>query len=267
VVVNDLGISVNGQGSSKEFADSVCAEIKSKGGVAVANYDTVATPDGGENIIKTAINNFGKIDILVNNAGIEIDNAVTEMTEWQWDTVIKTNLYGTFYCTKPAARFMCQQRSGRIINMASLAALGTVPESPSYSASKGGMLAFTRAVAKDLGPYGITVNAVLPLAKTRMFDMTIERVQKQGFDVSKWSGSLSPESIAPLVVFFASDEASNINGCSLAYRQKGTIQLYSDPIPVNSIYKDGEWTAAELVHVIPSVLTAGLANPAPPHRK
>lgn len=115
VVVNDLGGEVGGAGSSSSPAEEVVAEIKCAGGEAVANFDTVTTPEGGENIIKTATERFGKIDVLVNNAGVLRDRMIWNMAPEEWDTVIKVHLYGTFNCTRPASALMREQRSGRII--------------------------------------------------------------------------------------------------------------------------------------------------------
>ena len=126
VVVNDLGGAGNGTGASTSPADEVVEEIRKLSGEAVANYDSVATPEGGENIIKTAIDNFGRIDILVNNAGILRDRMIFNMSPEEWDLVIKVHLYGHFHCTKPACVYFRQQRGGRIINTSSTAGLGNM---------------------------------------------------------------------------------------------------------------------------------------------
>ena len=144
------------------------SEIKNKGGEAVANYDSVATVEGGENIIKTAVDNFGRIDILVNNAGILRDRMLFNMAPEEWDAVIKVHLYGVFNCTKPAAVLMRQQRSGRIINTSSSSGLIGNSGQANYGAAKAGIAGFTRVVARDLGRYGITVNTSAPGAATIM---------------------------------------------------------------------------------------------------
>ena len=119
VVVNDLGGGTDGSGGDKAPADQVVDEIKAKGGQAVANYDSVASAEGGENIIKTSLDSFGKLDILVNNAGILRDRMVFNMGDEEWDDVLKVHLYGTFYCSRAACRVFRNQRSGRIINFSS----------------------------------------------------------------------------------------------------------------------------------------------------
>ena len=167
LVVNDLGVATDGSGSSQTPAEEVCQEIRKMGGEAYPNYDSVATQEGGENIIKTAIDKFGKIDILVNNAGILRDRMLFNMAEEEWDIIMKVHLYGTFHCTRPASVYMRQQRWGRIINTSSISGLGNVGQA-NYSAAKEGIVGFTRTAALDLGKYGITVNAIRPNAATRM---------------------------------------------------------------------------------------------------
>ena len=126
VVVNDLGGGPDGTGGDQAPSDDVVAEIKAKGGEAVANYDSVASPEGGENIIKTAIDSFGRLDILVNNAGILRDRMGFNMSDEEWDGVLKVHLYGTFYCTRTACRIFRTQKSGRIINFSSTSGLGNL---------------------------------------------------------------------------------------------------------------------------------------------
>ena len=135
--------------------------------VAVANYDDVSTTEGGENIIKTATDNFGGLDVLVNNAGILRDRMVFNMSPEEWDAVIKVHLYGHFNCTKPACVIMRQQKSGRIINFSSSSGLGNMGQA-NYAAAKEGIIGFTRTVARDMGKYGITCNAIRPAAWTRL---------------------------------------------------------------------------------------------------
>ncbi len=161
VVVNDLGVAIDGSGADKTFADTVTATIREAGGVAIANYDDVATVEGGQKIIRTATDHFGRIDILVNNAGIFRPRLLVEMSEEDWDVSMAVHLKGNFCCTKPAAIAMIGQGSGRIINMSSGSALGRAGSS-NYSASKAGILGFTWALARELGPQGITVNALFP---------------------------------------------------------------------------------------------------------
>jgi NAD(P)-dependent dehydrogenase (short-subunit alcohol dehydrogenase family) len=271
IVVNDLGSAGDGSGSDIAPADEVVAEIKKMGGEAVANYDTVATPEGGENIIKTAIDNFGRLDILVNNAGILRDRMVFNMSPDEWDTVVKVNLYGHYNCTRPACVIFRQQRSGRIINTASEAGLGNMGQA-NYSAAKEGIIGFTRTVARDMGKYGVTCNAIRPRAATRLtvspeLQAAWERARAQGTDMPIDAGvditKLDPEAVAPFVVFLATDEAAGINGRNFLVAG-GQISLYCEPVAEKTIYKEGSWTLEELSAVVPGTLAADLVNPSPP---
>lgn len=270
VVVNDLGGTPDGTGKSTSAADEVVAEIKKKGGIAVANYDSVATKAGGENIVKTAIDNFGRLDILVNNAGVLRDRMIFNLGEEEWDIVIKVHLYGHYYCTKPACVVMRQQRYGRIINMSSRAALGTTGQA-NYSAAKAGILGLTRTVARDMGRYGITCNVIFPAADTRL-TMTPEvlaaREKRAAMGIAGVSTTIGlerrePEDVAPIVVFLATEQAGNINGCTF-HAVGGRVELYSDPVMLKSIYKEGRWTVDELAYIVPITLASALVNPSPP---
>lgn len=265
IVVNDLGGGADGSGASQSPADEVVAEIKKLGSDAVANYDSVTTPDGGENIIKTAMDKFGRLDILVNNAGVLRDRIIFNMSEEEWDTVMKVHLYGTFHCTKPACVIFRQQRSGRIINTSSAAGLGNMGQA-NYSAAKEGIIGFTRTVARDMGKYGVTCNAIRPIAATRLtMSQELKAAwEKSGMqDIIKKMEAAVPEMVAPLVVYLCTDAAANINGYDFA-AGGGQIGIYSQPIVTAQIEKAGIWTLDELLDVMPKKITAGLVNPAPP---
>lgn len=273
VVVNDLGGGPDGTGASTSPADDVVAEIKAKGGEAVTNHDSVATVEGGNNIIKTAIDNFGKIDILVNNAGILRDRMVFNMTPEEWDAVLKVHLYGHYNCTRPAAVLMRQQRSGRIVNMSSSSGLGNAGQA-NYSAAKEGIVGFTRTVARDLGRYGVTCNAIRPSAGTRltmspeMEEAARRRAERAaaGQEAARPAGAGGagdPDDVAPFVVWLCTDAAADFNGYDFAVG-RGHVGLYSQPIETKIIDKEGRWTLDELDRLVPMSLAAGLVNPAPP---
>jgi len=272
VVVNDYGVQVDGSQPTSGPAAEVVKGIEAKGGTAVANGDSVATMEGGENIIKTAVDNFGKIDILVCVAGILRDRMVFNMTEEEWDAVIATHLKGTFTCVKHASILMRQQRSGRIICFTSTSGLYGNAGQANYGAAKAGIAGFTRVVAKDLGRYGVTVNAIAPAAATRMtltedVRQAIQRRIDKGDEFARQElGDLekqNPEDIAPMVVYLASDEAANINGQIFAV-YSGIIQLLSHPAIVKTIQKQSRWTYEEIAEVFPSAIEWELINPAPP---
>jgi NAD(P)-dependent dehydrogenase (short-subunit alcohol dehydrogenase family) len=265
VVVNDLGGAVDGTGSSKRAADLVVNEIKNAGGEAVANYDSVTTAEGGENIIKTAIDAFGRLDILVNNAGILRDRMIFNMSPEEWDAVIKVHLYGHFNTIRPACVLFRQQRSGRIINTASLSGLGNRGQA-NYSAAKEGIVGFTRTIALDMGKYGVTCNAIRPNAGTRM---TMSDDMKQAWEragrgeIIRYMESMKPEDIAPLVVWLASDDAAHVNGRTF-FAETGRIGLFPEPVQEKMILKQGGFTIDELFSMMPRTLAQGLINPAPP---
>ena len=273
IVVNDLGGSSKGEGASKQAADLVADEIKKRGGKAVANYDSVATMQGGERIIKTAIDAFGRIDILVTCAGILRDRMVFNMTEQEWDGVLNTHLKGTFACAKPASIVMRQQRSGRIITFTSTSGLYGNTGQANYSSAKGGIAGFTKAAALDLGRYGITVNAIAPMAGTRMtltdeyFAAREKRAQlgvkREGFGFDPKVEDMQPDDVAPVVAYVASDAAAYING-QVIFIGGGVCSWVAPPRAVKTIYKESPWTVDELIEWVPNTLMVGVTNPAPP---
>ncbi len=276
IVVNDLGAAADGSGASASPADEVCQEIKKLGGEAVPNFDSVATWAGGEKIVKTAIDSFGRIDILVNNAGILRDKMVFNMTEEEWDIILKIHLYGHFYCTRAASPYMRQQRWGRIINTSSIAGLGNMGQA-NYSAAKEGIVGFTRTVAKDMGKYGVTCNALRPNAATRMTvtDELMAAWKKQFVDaggtdekvfkemIDKMVLSSKPEHIAPVVVWLATEEAADVNGATF-FISGNEIGIYAEPAVTQKITKaEGFWSVDELVKITPKELTNNWKNPMP----
>ncbi len=265
IVVNDFGGSPDGTGGALGPADQVVAEIKAAGGEAAANYDTVATVEGGENIVKTAIDTFGRLDVLVNNAGILRDRMVFNMTTDEWDAVLKVHLYGHFNTTKPACVLFRQQRSGRIINTSSTSGLGNRGQA-NYSAAKEGIVGLTRTVARDMGKYGVTCNALRPNAGTRL---TLSEDMKQAAARSGNAASVNfmeqfnPDDVAPLVVWLASDASAHVNGRNF-FVQTGRIAIFTEPVQENAITKDGGFTIDELFEQMPTTVTAGVTNLTPP---
>jgi NAD(P)-dependent dehydrogenase (short-subunit alcohol dehydrogenase family) len=245
VVVNDLGTTFDGKGASRNPADQVVKTIKQGGGTAVANYDSVATEDGAKKIIKTSIDSFGRLDILVNNAGIIRGNMIYEVPTDDWDAMIKTHLYGTFYCTRDATLVMKEQNYGRIINTSSHNGLGQLSLS-TYSAAKEGITGFSRSVARDMGKFGVTCNVIRPIAAWRGAKVKIEE-----FEVNR------PEDVAVLVIYLASESADHINGCVFEV-YNGHVGIFEEPPPVKQVlWKDGHWTPEELAYIIPQTLTKG----------
>jgi 3-oxoacyl-[acyl-carrier protein] reductase len=270
IVVNDTGGAGDGSGSSKGPADEVADLINSTGGSAVTSYDSVASEDGAKRIIQTAIDNFGRVDILDNNAGILRDRMIFNMTFEEWDAVIKVHLYGTFLCTQYASKYMRQQKYGRIINKSSHAGLGNMGQA-NYSAAKEGIVGFTRTVARDLGRYGITCNAIRPWAATRLaFNEELKQAWIKSYgpqveeQLKKAEENSRPEDVAALVTYLASEKADNINACIFEVWH-GHVGIFNDPPPVEQVlWKEGTWTAEELAEVMPGTLTNGKTRELPP---
>jgi NAD(P)-dependent dehydrogenase (short-subunit alcohol dehydrogenase family) len=265
VVVNDLGGAVDGSGAARSPADEVVAEIKKLGGEAAANYDSVATMQGGENIVKTAIDGFGKVDILVNNAGILRDRMLFNMGEEDWDLVLRVHLYGHFHTIRAVSPFFRQQRYGRIINTSSVAGLNaTTYGQANYGAAKEGIVGLTRKVARDMGRYGVTCNCIRPNAGTRL-TLSDEMREARPEAMARFE-QMKPEDIAPLVAWLASDDAANVNGRTF-YVERGRVGLYSEPVLEKQLVKAGGWTIDELFMFMPVTMTKELVNPDPPQAK
>lgn len=273
VVVNDLGSSVDGKGNNSAAADETVALIKAAGGRAVANYDSVADFRAAENIIGTAVKEFGRLDILVNNAGILRDRMVFNLSEEDFDTVVQVHLKGTFNCSRHAAVQLRQQHSGRIISMSSTSGIYGNTGQANYGAAKDGIAGFTRVIARDLGKYGVTVNAIAPAAATRMTATVTDsarqaRAARGVASMGAEARSLLPrpqreaEDVAPFAVYLASDAAAGING-QIFVVMGGIISLVNDPAPVRTITKETRWAPEEIAALFPSTLGMDLMNPAP----
>ncbi len=283
VVVNDPGVAVDGTGHDDGPAAQVAAEIKDAGGSAVPNFDTVATVQGGESMIKTALDSYGRIDILINVAGILRDRMIYNMSEQEWDDVIAVHLKGQYCTIKPASILMRQQRYGRIINFSSGSGLNGNSGQANYGAAKAGVAGLTRVVGRDLGRYGVTCNAIAPGAATRM-TMTVPdsaraaraRVGIGGAGAAAPAAPVvqeirrpqvealrEPEYVAPMVVWLCTDAAWNVN-CKVFNVSGGSISLSSEESPLRQISKQGTWTIDELASLVPQALIRDLANPAPP---
>jgi NAD(P)-dependent dehydrogenase (short-subunit alcohol dehydrogenase family) len=245
VVVNDIGTSPGGRGTSSGPADAVVAEIVRAGGKAVANYDSVATEAGAAALVRCALDAFGRLDILVNNAGIIRTGPVYDFSPEDWDAMLKTHLYGTFYCTREATRVMKERGYGRIINTSSHNGLG-MATGAAYAAAKEGITGFTRSVARDMGKFGVTCNVIRPIAAWRGAVVKLEQFEDK-----------DPRAVAYLVAYLASEAADNVNGCIFEV-YNGHIGIYVEPPPVKQvIWKDGFWTPRELAEVMPQTLTRG----------
>jgi NAD(P)-dependent dehydrogenase (short-subunit alcohol dehydrogenase family) len=239
LVVNDLGGARDGKGADPSAAEEVVAEIVDTGAVAVASHDSVATMAGATALLKRAIDAFGRVDVLVNNAGIVRDKSFLKMDEAMWDAVIDVHLRGTFLCSQVFAKqVVAQGGGGRVVNTTSVSGmLGNFGQA-NYSAAKAGIYGLTRTMSIELQKHRITVNAIAPIAKTRM---TEDLPMFQGVD------SLTPEHIAPSALFLASDLCADRTGHVLAVA--GARVYAFKVVETPGRFKEtanGVWTAQEI---------------------
>ena len=253
VVVNDLGGATDGTGGS-HIADEVVEEIRSAGGQAAANYESVATVEGGRSIFQTAIDSFGGLDILVNNAGILRDRSIFNLEEDDWDAVVAVHLRGHYCCSRPFAQYIREtNRTGcRIICFSSVSGLyGNFGQS-NYGAAKSGIAGFARVMALELAKYGCTVNTISPGASTRM---TIHLREARGSAVDVDAADQSPAQIAPVVTWLASEEAQGVTSQIIDVMQ-GWVGIMQQPAVLRSFTKEGFWTLEDLDRIMPRLMKA-----------
>ena len=241
VVVNDLGGDRHGGGKGGEMADATVEEIKAAGGDAVANYDCVSTREGADGMLWTALNKFGKVDILVNNAGILRDKSFLNMSDADWNLVFDVHMKGTYFCSQAVGRQLkVQGKGGRIINTTSVSGLMGNFGQANYSAAKAGIYGFTRTLSMELARAKVTVNAIAPVAFTRMTeDLTMMQAIPNAKEL------LAPEHIAPVALFLASDLAADITGTIVGV--KGTkVSVYKMIETAGATPKGANWTPQEL---------------------
>jgi NAD(P)-dependent dehydrogenase (short-subunit alcohol dehydrogenase family) len=241
VVVNDLGVALDGSGSDAAPAQQVAAEIGGAGGKAVGSVADVSDHGAAEALIAVAIEQFGRLDVLVNVAGILRDRMVFTMSEQEWDDVIRVHLKGTFNTTKFAAAHWRSLRDesaqNRIINFTSVSGLHGSPGQPNYAAAKMGIVGLTYSCANALGRYGVTANAVSPGAATRMTESV--PAERRRTAVSS-DAERSPDNVAPVVAYLASEQSGWINGQIVSARGF-EVALYNTPEPVIRIVGTGPW--------------------------
>ncbi len=196
IVVNDLGGKADGTGKGSSMADAVVDEIKAAGGEAVANYDSVATPEGGEGIIQSAVDAFGRVDVVVNNAGILRDRSFVKLSPEELELVLDVHLKGAFFVSQPAFRLMKDQRYGRFVFTSSAAGLLGNFGQTNYGAAKMGLVGLMHVLAVEGGKYDIKCNAIAPTARTRMTEELLGPIAE----------FLDPETVTPLVTYLCSEE-------------------------------------------------------------
>jgi NAD(P)-dependent dehydrogenase (short-subunit alcohol dehydrogenase family) len=258
VVVNDLGGGLDGSTGEATPAEEVVAEIEAMGGQALANHDNVATWDGGERLVQSALEAFGELHVLVNNAGILRDRVLVNLSEEDWDAVINVHLKGHFVPLHHAANYWREQaKAGNVvrasvINTSSTSGLlGNVGQS-NYGAAKAGIAALSVIAAEELGRYGVRVNAIAPAARTRMTESTpglsdyvVKPSDAAVFDV--WD----PANISPLVATLAMEDCAATG--QVFFVQGGTIRRFQNWTMTTTLEKDDRWSVSELAAQLPTL--------------
>ncbi|MDA8074745.1 MAG: SDR family oxidoreductase [Actinomycetota bacterium] len=258
VVVNDFGGGVQGSGEDGSPADQVVDEIEARGGKAVANTDDVADWEGGRRLVECALETFGDLHVLVNNAGILRDRMIVNMTEDDWDSVIRVHLKGHFVPTRHAATYWRErtkageQVRASIVNTSSTSGLLGNPGQANYGAAKAGIAAFTVIAAHELGRYGVRVNAIAPAARTRMTELTpgLSDIVKAPADASQFD-VWDPANVSPLVTYLATER------CPLTGRvffvQGGTVRNFQNWTMTETIDRPSRWTVEALELEMPKL--------------
>jgi NAD(P)-dependent dehydrogenase (short-subunit alcohol dehydrogenase family) len=241
VVVNDLGAQMDGSGQDAGPAQQVVAEIAEAGGKAIVNGADISDFDAAEGLVRAAIDQFGRLDVLVNVAGILRDRMVFNMTETEWDDVIRVHLKGTFNTTRFASAHWRSLRDetaqNRIINFTSVSGLHGAPGQPNYAAAKMGIVGLTYSAAHSLAKYGVTVNAISPGAATRMTEsVPTDRRRARSADADE----RSPDNVAPIVAYLASERSGWITG-RVIHSMGYEVSLYNNPEPISRIIGTGPW--------------------------
>src|SRR5215469_2908299 len=260
VVVNDLGVELDGTGRDVGPAQQVVDEIRTGGGSAVASTIDVADHAAAEGMIRQAIDEFGKLDVLVNVAGILRDRMVFNMSEEEWDAVVRVHLRGTFNTTKHAAAYWRELRDPeahhRLINFTSVSGLHGAPGQPNYAAAKMGIVGLTYSCANSLTRYGVTSNAISPGAATRMTaSIPDDRRRSPGTG----DGERAPENVAPVVAYLASDRSDWCNGQVIA-ASGYSVSLYNRPQVIRQIVADGPWELDRLSELVERSFRSAVEN-------
>ncbi|WP_428248725.1 SDR family NAD(P)-dependent oxidoreductase [Ferrovibrio sp.] len=252
VVVNDLGGGGDGSGASQEPAQEVVDLIKSKGGEAIANFDSVAEPATANNIIKSALDKYGRLDGVVNNAGILRDSIFHKMSVADFEIVIKVHLMGSFYMSHAAARLFREQNSGSFVHFTSTSGLVGNFGQANYAAAKLGIVGLSKSIALDMQRFNVRSNCVSPFAWSRLIGEIPTNTEAEKLRVARMK-AMGPEKIAPLSVYLLGDAAKDVTGQIFAVRMN-EIFLMGQSRPVRSVHRAEGWTCQSLAeHGMPAL--------------
>ncbi|MFY1908683.1 SDR family NAD(P)-dependent oxidoreductase [Achromobacter xylosoxidans] len=240
VVVNDIGVSLTGEGGGEGPAQAVASEIVAAGGQAVANTDSVAAYDSASRVIQTAIDAFGRIDAVVNNAGNLRDRVFHKMSEEEWRQVIDVHLNGSFFMSRAAAPYFREQESGAFVHMTSTSGLIGNFGQANYAAAKLGIVALSKSIALDMARYNVRSNCIAPFAWSRMTSSIPAETDEEKARVEKLK-KMEANKVAPMAVYLASDAASAITAQVFAVRAN-EIMLMSQPRPLRTVHHGEGWT-------------------------
>ncbi|MET8980643.1 SDR family oxidoreductase [Streptomyces sp. NPDC004539] len=241
VVVNDYGVAVDGASPTSEIAEGVVKEIVAAGGEAVAVANDISTMSGGQRVVDIAVETYGRLDGVVCVAGILRERMLFNMTEEEWDPVVATHLKGTFTVFRAASAVMRKQGSGALVGFTSGNHQGSVSQA-NYSAAKGGIISLVRSAALGLHKYGVTANAVAPVARTRMSAGVPTELAEMG----------EPEDVAAMVIFLLSNRARDLWITGQVYTVAGAkIAVWAQPREVRAAFSEAGWTPERIAEVLP----------------
>ena len=254
IVVNDPGVSLEGNDETDGPANEVVRDIKTGGGEAVADYGSVSDPVSAREMVTRAVDTFGRIDVVVNNAGILRDVIFHKMTDEDWDSVVKVHLYGSYNVSRAAADHFRKQESGTFVHMTSTSGLVGNPGQANYSAAKMGIVGLSKSLALDMAKFNVRSNCISPFAWSRMVGSIPNTPDQE--ERLKGLRMLTPDKIAPVAVFLASDDSKEVNGQILAVRGN-EVFVMSQPRPLRSVHRSEGWTPETLRdHMLPALKTS-----------
>lgn len=258
VLVNDLGVSVAGESEAVNPADAVVAEIVRGGGEAAASHDSVADRSAARGMVEQALDLFGSLDIVINSAGIIRMGAFADLAEADWRAVLGVNLYGSLYLSRAAAPHFKARGGGAYLHLTSASGLIGSTGQANYAASKLGLVGLSKAIALDLGPFGVRSNCLAPSSTSRMTELT-DNARRHTMSAERYAALMAaraasaPERIVPLVVYLVSDAAAGINGQVFGARGN-EIYLYGQHRPVCTLHAAQGWTPERLRERLPEGL-------------